>query len=216
MPLPAQLPLEPFAGRFQTADGYDILAGGLCPAGSRTTALQALSALEQCSLGPSRDCVVIDVCLSRILCRCAPENVRFLAASVFVPNAPELCGGVAGDIACEESSADGDFAKLAENVFGFALPGAGAMLFTGEEAEARRLHSLALTALRTLPLSQEHIDVFLGLALPCSGRFLFVTDGSGGSAGCMAAQSDGQCSVLWLPTSPTQNSFQRGDCHGRS
>lgn len=190
--------LEPFAGSFETADGFSVLAGGLCPVGTRAASLQALSALQQLSLGSSKDCVVIDARLSQMLRQSAPEHVRFLAASVYVPGAPELCGGIAGDIDCQESSADGDFVQLDEAVFGFALPGAGAILFAGAESDARRLHSIALRELDVLPLSRESICFFLEQAFAFSGQFLFVTDGSGGSTGCMALQSGSHRSILWL------------------
>ena len=78
-----------------------------------------------------------------------------------------------------------------------------AMLFAGAESDARRLHSIALQELAMPPLSRNSICFFLDRAISFSGQFLLVTDGSGGSTGCMALQSDGHRSILWLPSSHT-------------
>lgn len=206
--------LTPFAACFETADGYSLLAGGLCPMCQQEACLRHLARLNHLSLGPSRDCVVIDVRLGQLLQQAAPPGVRFLAASVFVPCASQLCGGVAGDILSGETSADSLFSALAEGVFGFALPGAGAMLMTGLEAESRRLYESAVHMLSRLPLTRGDICAFLKESEAFSGQFLFVSDGSGGSAGCMCTHSGGHREILWLPVSAKESDFERGEDRG--
>lgn len=205
--------LVPFAAGFETADGFPLLAGGLCPAGQQAFCLRHMFLLNRLSLGPSRDCMVIDVGLCQLLRQAAPPGIRFLAASVFVPGAPQLCGGVAGDILRCESSADGMFAVLSDNVSGFALPGACSMLIAGPEATARQLYRSAAHVFSRLPLCRTDIGAFLrgAAAFPC--EFLFVSDGSGGSAGCMCTQTHGQQKALWLPTDQADTNFERGEEH---
>ena len=200
--------LVPFCAEFVTADGFPVLVGGLCPPARKNDCLSHMALLKQLALGQSRDCVVIDVQLSHLLHKVAPPDVRYMAASVLVPGATQLCGGVAGDLLCEESSADGAFARLAEGVFGFALPGAGAMLMCGEEAQCRQLYEAAAAALLP-PLKRPRIQSFLESLPPFSGQFLFVTDGSGGSAGCMCTYSSEGLTPLWLPPEP--ESVKRGE-----
>ena len=203
--------LTPFAGRYQTADGYPVLAGGLCAAGRAGECRRALSGINRLRFGSGRDCVVVDACLARLLKRAAPPGVRYLAASISVPGAPDLCGGVAGDIVCDEDSAEGALARLA-GVYGFALPGAGAMLMTGARAEARRLYETALQALAPLPLTKGRIARFFERASGFPGQFLLVTDGSGGSCGCMGIRTADSSAIMWLPPSkndPTKGGKQR-------
>ncbi len=206
--------LAPFAACFETADGYSLLAGGLCPMRQQKASLRHLARLNHLSLGPSRDCVVIDVRLGQLLQQAAPPGIRFLAASVFVPCTSQLCGGVAGDILRRETSADGMFSTLAEGVFGFALPGAGAMLMTGLEAESRRLYESAVHMLSHLPLTHRDICAYLKESEAFSGQFLFVSDGSGGSTGCMCTHSCGRQEILWLPVPAKESNFERGEDSG--
>ena len=202
--------LVPFCTEYVTADGFPVLVGGLCPPGQENDCVSHLALLKQLPLGPSRDCVVIDVQLSRLLHQIAPPDVRYMAASVRVPEATQLCGGIAGDLLSEESSADGSFIRLAEGVFGFALPGAGAMLMCGEETQCQQLYRAAAAALLP-PLSHACILSFLESLPAFSGHFLFVTDGSGSSAGCMCTYSSEGLTLLWLPPAP--ESAKRGDAH---
>lgn len=199
--------LVPFSSSFVTADGFPLLVGGLCPSGEAAACISHLTQLNQLTLGDSRDCVVIDVQLSRLLQKAAPPGVRFVAASVLVPDANQLCGGVAGDLFREEQSADGAFSPLADGVCGFALPGAGAMLMVGDAAEAHRIYKFAAKTL-VPPLTRSSIHLFLEQLPPFSGSLLFVTDGSGGSVGCMYTRSPQSDTLLWLsPTEPAK----RGD-----
>lgn len=202
--------LIPFCAECVTADGFSVLVGGLCPPGRKNDCVSHLSLLKQLTLGQSRDCIVIDVQLSHLLHKAAPPDVRYMAASVLVPGATQLCGGVAGDLLCEESSADGAFIRLSEGVFGFALPGACAMLMCGEETQCRQLYKAA-AGLRP-PLNRTCIQSFLESLPAFSVQFLFVSDGSGGSAGCMYAHSSEGRTLLWLPPAPSK-SMKRGEAH---
>ena len=56
-----------FVTRYQTADGYITVIGGLCPEHLLCTCQKAFSQLEQYNLGASADCVMIDASLSRLL-----------------------------------------------------------------------------------------------------------------------------------------------------
>ena len=202
--------LVPFCAKHVTADGFPVLAGGLCPPSQRNDCISHLALLKQLTLGQSRDCVVVDVQLNRLLHQIAPPNVRYMAASVLVPNATQLCGGIAGDLLSKESSADGAFAHLADGVFGFALPGACAMLMCGEEIQCRQLYQAAASALLP-PLNRACIQSFLESLQPFPGQFLFVTDGSGSSAGCMCTYSSEGLTPLWLPPEPEP--VKRGEAH---
>lgn len=192
--------LEPFMGAFKTADGFPMLAGGLCHIGSREKCLQSLSKLNDTIFGSYRDGIAIDFRLGQILREAAPLNTRFLAANISIPNVAQLCGGVAGDILCQDDSASGTIINLDNGVWGFALPGAGAALIIGSALEAKKLFETARTLLTSLPLTQRRILKFLELAGLSSEEFLFLTDGSGGSVGCMCIQSGKYRSTLWLPT----------------
>lgn len=201
--------LVPFCAECVTADGFSVLVGGLCPPARKNDCVSHLALLKQLTLGQSRDCVVIDVQLSHLLHKVAPPDVRYMAASVLVPGATQLCGGVAGDLLCEESSADSAFVRLADGVFGFALPGACAMLMCGEETQCRQLYEAAAAALLP-PLSRTCIQSFLDSLPAFAGQFLFVSDGSGGSAGCMYAYTSEDSTLFWLPPTPIK-SVKRGE-----
>ena len=202
-----------FVTRYQTADGYIAVIGVLCPEHLLCTCQKAFSQLEQYNLGASADCVMIDACLSRLLRLCAPPWVRFLGASIYVPHAAEPCGGVAGDLTFDEESATGTFTIFDSNIFGFAFPGAGAMILIGPERDARILFQQMKQELANQPVTRQKILHFLNTAIVFPGQILFVTDGSGGSAGCVFARgADAHSSLEWV-TPFTDAEY--GDMYGR-
>lgn len=199
MSLHPYAPLEPFAGSFETADGFPMLVGGLCPPGQGEKSLCMLAALSSTAFGPYHDGLAIDVRLCRILRQIAPPGIRFLAASICVAQAASPCGGIAGDIFSEPQSSDGSFSWIADGIFGFALPGVGAALILGSELQSRRFYETAISFLNLSGLTKKRTEDFLKSVSVYPIQFLFVTDGSGGSTGCMCARSDERSVTLWLP-----------------
>ena len=100
-----------------TREGYPIAAAALIEGEAGESNLS----LSVC-LGSSTDGLVIDVCLARLVRTLFP-GAAAAGASIYIPGAREPCGGVAGDPAELEHSAQDNVFTLTNGLVGFAFPG---------------------------------------------------------------------------------------------
>jgi hypothetical protein len=189
---------ESFLAKYKTVDGYSVVVGGFCDQGGATICLESFKALSSVTFGISGDGVLIDAQLARLLRKHAPLELRIVAASIHIPGATEVCGGVIGDVFSEDTSAEGDFVELSDTIFGFALPGVAAAMMIGKKEDAIKLYEAAKRCFVEAPHTSSQINKFIALASDYSGQIIFVSDGTGGAVGCIYLQESNRSETLWV------------------
>lgn len=184
------------AQRLLLSGKYPAAVGGLCERGTEEKCIGLLKEIESFELVPTADGVVLDAQLFRVLQESAPKEFRYAAMTVAVPWPVQPCGGIAGGLWEDVESAPGTLCRLDNRIWGFALPGACASIMLAEKATAAEIYDQAQKLY--WPLQRDDIETLLTYMQTLEGEFLFVSDGCGGSCGCLSTIVHGKRNSLWV------------------
>lgn len=175
---------------------YPAAVGGICRKGSEGMCIEQLKSMENIEMLPTADGVLIDAQLSLALQQFASDELTYAAMTAAFPWPDQPCGGIAGRLWDRAESAPGTLCQFEDGLWGFALPGACACIMSVQASDAEKLYGLACEL--PLPLQREDIETYLAYVQEVGGQFLFVSDGSGGSCGCLCVIANENRNSLWL------------------
>jgi hypothetical protein len=189
--------LEAFAEHYFTRDGRHILAGGFCEDSAVSKCRDMLSSLSSVSCVSSLDCVVVDAWLSRQTVSMVPSEMKLLAATIQIPGCRFPCGGILGDPHEAGDSANASVV-CSHGMYVFALPGSIGVALRCSREKASFLYGRARRLFSRGVADSGSLICFSSDVARLTREYLLVSDGSGGSTGCLFIRGRNNSSSLWL------------------
>lgn len=189
--------MDAFADHYFTRDRRHLLIGGFCEDGTVTKCKNMLSALSAVFCTSSTDCVMVDAWLSRQIVSMVPPEMKLLAATIQVPGCPLPCGGVFGDPHEIEGSANASL-SFHHSMYAFALPGSVGVSLRCSQEDAVFLYKRARSLFSSGHANYHSLMDFSSDIARRSNEYLMISDGSGGSTGCLMLRGKNYSTSLWL------------------
>jgi hypothetical protein len=173
-----KLSLEAFLLKTKTADGFDVIIGGFCPAIMKDDAVKAYSNISGMKLGQIKDEFLIDYALAKAMRLLSPEYIKVTGASIRVEGAKSSTGGVLGNPFDKYDSALEEIEESLPGIYMLTVPGGPGIAFSGTFQDAVRLKEMIADDKKDGRFKMENLVKQLDSV---SNLYIAVSDGSGSS-----------------------------------
>lgn len=170
--------LEAFLLKTKTADGFDVIIGGFCPAEMKDEAVKAYSDISVMNFGQFKDEFLIDYALAEAVRLLSPEYIKIAGASIRVEGAKNSTGGVLGNPFDEHDSAQEEIEESLPGIYMLTVSGGPGIAFYGTFQEAFRLKEMIAGEKKDGRFKMEDTVKQLD---SISNLYIAVSDGSGNS-----------------------------------
>lgn len=175
--------LETFLLKAKTADGFDVIIGGFCPAEMKDETVKAYSDISVMHLGQFKDEFLVDFALAEAVRLLSPEYIKIAGASVRVEGTKSSTGGVLGNPFDEHDSAQEEIEEPLPGIYMLTVSGGPGIAFFGTFQEAARLKEMIAHEKKDGKFKMESLVRQLESV---SNLYIAVSDGSGSSDdGCI-------------------------------